>query len=99
MMETRKIGSLDVTVAGLGCNNFGWRIDAAASARVVQAAIDAGINFFDTADIYDTGHSEEFLSQALGAGRKDVIVATKFGMKMSEGLQGARPEYIQRAVE
>jgi aryl-alcohol dehydrogenase-like predicted oxidoreductase len=98
-MEKRKIGSLDVTVAGLGCNNFGWRIDAAATVPVVNAALDAGINFFDTADVYDQGHSEEFLSRALGARRKDVIVATKFGMKMGEGKEGARPEYLAQAVE
>jgi aryl-alcohol dehydrogenase-like predicted oxidoreductase len=98
-VEKRKIGSLNVTVAGLGCNNFGWRIDAEASAAVVDAALDAGINFFDTADIYDQGHSEEFLGQALGSRRKNVIVATKFGMKMEEGKQGARPEYVRQAAE
>jgi aryl-alcohol dehydrogenase-like predicted oxidoreductase len=98
-MEKRKIGSLDVTVAGLGCNNFGWRIDAAASLTVVNAALESGINFFDTADIYDTGHSEEFLGRALGNRRKSVIVATKFGMKMGEGKEGARPEYIRQAAE
>ncbi|HEY3839270.1 MAG TPA: aldo/keto reductase, partial [Bryobacteraceae bacterium] len=98
-MEKRKIGSLDVSVAGLGCNNFGWRIDAAATVPVVNAALESGINFFDTADIYDTGHSEEFLGRALGGRRKDVIVATKFGMKMGDGKEGARPEYIRQAVE
>src|SRR5580704_8481670 len=98
-METRKIGSLNVTVAGLGCNNFGWRIDAAATVTVVNAALEAGINFFDTADIYDQGHSEEFLSRALGGRRKNVIVATKFGMKMAEGKEGARPGYIRQAVD
>ncbi len=98
-METRKIGSLNVTVAGLGCNNFGWRIDAAATVPVVNAALEAGINFFDTADIYDQGHSEEFLSRALGGRRKQVIVATKFGMKMGEGKEGARPEYIRQAAD
>ncbi len=98
-MEKRKIGSLDVTVAGLGCNNFGWRIDAEATVAVVDAALDAGINFFDTADVYDTGHSEEFLARALGDRRKGVIVATKFRMKMGEGKEGARPEYIRQAAE
>ena len=98
-MEKRKIGSLDVTVCGLGCNNFGWRIDAAATAAVVNRALEAGINFFDTADIYDTGHSEEFLARALGGRRKDVVVATKFGMKMGDGKEGARPEYIRQAAE
>ena len=66
-MERRRIGSLDVTLIGLGCNNFGWRIDAAAPAAVVQAAIDEGVNFFDTADIYGGDQSEEYLGRALGS--------------------------------
>jgi aryl-alcohol dehydrogenase-like predicted oxidoreductase len=98
-LETRKIGSLDVSVAGLGCNNFGWRIDAAASATVVDAALEAGINFFDTADIYGTGQSEEFLGKALGSRRRNVIVATKLGMKMDDQRHGARPDYVRRAAE
>jgi aryl-alcohol dehydrogenase-like predicted oxidoreductase len=98
-MEKRKIGSLQVTVAGLGCNNFGWRIDAAATEKVVNAALNAGINFFDTADMYDTGHSEEFLARALGNRRKSVVIGTKFGMKMGEGKEGARPEYVRQACE
>ena len=98
-METRKIGSLEVTLAGLGCNNFGWRIDAAATVQVVDAAIDAGINFFDTADVYGAGQSEEYLGRALGARRNQVIVATKFGMQMGEGRKGAKPAYIRQAVE
>jgi aryl-alcohol dehydrogenase-like predicted oxidoreductase len=98
-METRKIGSLDVSLAGLGCNNFGWRIDAQATATVVDAAIEAGINFFDTADIYGKGQSEEYLGKALGTRRKDVLVATKFGMKMDEENFGAKPAYIHRAAE
>ena len=98
-MEKRKIGSLDVTVAGLGCNNFGWRIDAAATVSVVNAALDSGINFFDTADIYDTGNSEEFLGRALRGRRKLVVIATKFGMKMGDGREGAKPAYIRRAIE
>lgn len=98
-METRRIGSLQVSVVGLGCNNFGWRIDAPASAAVVNAALDAGINLFDTADIYGTGQSEEFLGRALGRLRDDVWIATKFGMKMDEQRRGARPEYVRQAVE
>jgi aryl-alcohol dehydrogenase-like predicted oxidoreductase len=98
-MEKRKIGSLEVSVAGLGCNNFGWRIDAAATLLVVNAALESEINFFDTADIYDTGNSEEFLGRALRGRRKDVIIATKFGMKMAEGKEGAKPQYIRRAIE
>ena len=79
-METRKIGRLDVSVVGLGCNNFGRRLNLAGTQTVVDAAVDEGINFFDSADIYGTGQSEEFLGQALGSRRADVIVATKFGM-------------------
>jgi aryl-alcohol dehydrogenase-like predicted oxidoreductase len=99
-MDSRKIGSLDVSVVGLGCNNFGGRLDEAGSSRVVNAALDAGINFFDTADIYGGGgRSEEFLGRALGAHRSKVLIATKFGMKMDDKRQGARPEYVRRAAE
>jgi len=98
-METRRIGSLEVSVVGLGCNNFGWRIDADASAAAVNAALDAGINFFDTADIYGAGQSEEFLGRALGARRGEALIATKFGMKMDEQRHGARPEYVRQAAE
>ena len=98
-METRRIGSLEVSLAGLGCNNFGWRIDAQATAAVVQAALDAGIGFFDTADIYGEGRSEEFLGRALGSRRKDVVVATKFGMKMDAHTHGAKPDYVRGAVQ
>ena len=78
-METRKIGSLEVSLVGLGCNNFGMRIDADRTAEVVRAALAEGITLFDTADIYGGGQSEEFLGRALGSARDDVIVATKFG--------------------
>jgi aryl-alcohol dehydrogenase-like predicted oxidoreductase len=90
--QRRKIGALEVSLTGLGCNNFGWRIDAAQSARVVQAALDSGIDFFDTADIYDKGHSEEYLGRALAGRRREAVIATKFGMKFDETRQGARPE-------
>ena len=98
-METRRIGSLEVSVAGLGCNNFGWRIDSAATKQVVAAALDAGINFLDTADMYGAGQSEEFLAEALGSRRQEVILATKFGMSMGEGLSGAGAAYIRQACE
>jgi aryl-alcohol dehydrogenase-like predicted oxidoreductase len=96
-VKTRKIGSLEVTVAGLGCNNFGWRLDYAASEKVVHAALDAGINFFDTADIYGATQSELFLGRAL-KGRK-AIIATKFGMEVSPDKKGAKPDYVKRACE
>lgn len=98
-MEKRRIGSLEVSLAGLGCNNFGWRIDAAATRAVVDAAIAAGVNFFDTADIYGAGKSEEFLGAALGNRRKSVLVATKFGMRLDEKRHGAKPAYIKQACE
>ena len=98
-MEKRKIGSLEVSLAGLGCNNFGWRIDAAGTAAVVDAAIDAGINLFDTADIYGGGQSEEYLGRALKGRRDKVLIATKFGMKMGEGKQGGKPDYVRQAAE
>jgi len=98
-MELRKIGSLEVSVSGLGCNNFGWRVGPEESAAAVEAAIAAGINFFDTADIYGEGRSEEFLGRALGARRRRVIIATKFGMKMGAGKEGATPTDVKQAAE
>jgi aryl-alcohol dehydrogenase-like predicted oxidoreductase len=98
-METRRIGALEVSVVGLGCNNFGGRLDADATARVVDAALDAGINFLDTADIYGGTRSEEYLGQALQGRRDQVVLATKFGMKVDEQKQGARPDYVRRALE
>ncbi len=98
-MEKRNIGSLQVSVAGLGCNNFGWRLDAEATAQVVHAALDAGITFFDTADIYGGTKSEEYLGQALRGRREQVVIATKFGMKVDGQRQGAKPAYVRRAAE
>ncbi len=101
-METRKIGSLDVSIVGIGCNNFGMRIDADATKAVVDAAIDCGINFFDTADVYGgRGKSEEFLGAALKGRRDDVLVATKFGSPMSDDgqSQGGSARWIKQAVE
>ncbi len=98
-METRRIGSLEVTVVGLGCNNFGWKLDYDATAAVVHTALDAGINFFDTADIYGGTRSEEYLGRALGARRDEVMIATKFGMAVDDTRRGARPEYVKQAAE
>jgi aryl-alcohol dehydrogenase-like predicted oxidoreductase len=97
-VDRRRIGSLDVSVVGLGCNNFGWRLNAGATERVVHAALDAGVDFFDTADIYGTGQSEEYLGRALGRKRSQVVLATKFGMKMDEHRKGAKPEYVRQAL-
>jgi len=98
-MEKRRIGSLEVTVVGLGCNNFGWRIPEKESAAVVAATLDAGVNFFDTADIYDKGTSEEYLGRALGKRRNEAVVATKFGKPMDERRQGGKPAYVREALE
>ena len=99
-METRNIGKLDASVVGLGCNNFGGRIDEAATKRVVSAALDAGITLFDTADIYGGTLSEEFLGRALGARRGEALVATKFGGPIDEERKGgASAAYIARAVD
>jgi aryl-alcohol dehydrogenase-like predicted oxidoreductase len=98
-MDTRRIGSLEVSVIGLGCNNFGRRLDFYATSAVVDAALDAGITFFDTADVYGGTKSEEYLGRALGRRREDVVIATKFGSAVNEQRRGARPEYVRRAVE
>jgi aryl-alcohol dehydrogenase-like predicted oxidoreductase len=98
-VETRSIGSLTVSVVGIGCNNFGTRIDEAATKAVVDAALDAGITLFDTADVYGGTKSEAFLGRALGARRDDVVVATKFGMPTPDGGAGAAPEYVRSACE
>ena len=98
-MDHRTIGSLSASVVGLGCNNFGARLDEGQTQLVVDAAIDAGINFFDTADIYGGTKSELFLGRALGARRADVLIATKFGMPIDAEHFGARPEYVRQACE
>lgn len=102
-MRTRRLGSseLEVTVVGLGCNNFGGRIDETASRAVIDAALDAGVTFFDTADIYgNKGASEEIIGRALAGRRDEVVLATKFGHDMEDGetARGARP-YIRKAIE
>jgi len=97
-METRPLGPFAVSVIGLGCNNFGRRLDRAQTAVVVGAALEAGITLFDTADVYGDGASEEYLGAALGTRRDTVVVATKFGMDMPTG-SGASAAWIERAVE
>src|SRR5437763_16874012 len=100
-METRAIGSLEVSLVGLGCNNFGGRIDEAATKAVVDAALEEGITLFDTADVYGgAGKSEELLGKALGSRRDEAVVATKFGMPMGpDGHAGASRRWIEQAVE
>jgi aryl-alcohol dehydrogenase-like predicted oxidoreductase len=98
-MDTRQIGSLEVSVVGLGCNNFGRRLDFDATSAVVDAALDSGITFFDTADVYGGTKSEEYLGRALGRRRDEVVVATKFGSAVDDRRKGAGPEYVRQAVE
>jgi aryl-alcohol dehydrogenase-like predicted oxidoreductase len=98
-MDTRRIGSLEVSVVGLGCNNFGRRLDSVSTSAVVDTALDVGITFFDTADVYGGTRSEEYLAHALGRRREDVMIATKFGSAVDEQRRGARPEYVRRAVD
>jgi aryl-alcohol dehydrogenase-like predicted oxidoreductase len=101
-VETRPLGSsgLRVSLIGLGCNNFGGRIDLAATARVIDRAIELGVTHFDTADIYGGGKSEEFIGECLGARRKQVFLATKFGKMAAArpGVRGTRA-YMHEAVE
>jgi aryl-alcohol dehydrogenase-like predicted oxidoreductase len=98
-MDTRAVGSLTVSVVGLGCNNFGGRLDQEKTTAVVHAAIDEGVTLFDTADIYGGTRSEEMLGVALGSRRPNVVIATKFGMPIDEEHRGAHPDYVIRACE
>jgi aryl-alcohol dehydrogenase-like predicted oxidoreductase len=102
-MKLRRLGAsgLKVSEVGLGCNNFGMRIDAKATDAVVGAALDAGITLFDTADIYGGTKSEEFLGKALGKRRGEVVLATKFGMRIGDDPRrmGGSRRWIMRAVE
>jgi len=98
-MQQRSLGSLRVSEVGLGCNNFGARLDQAGATRVVNGALEAGVNFFDTADIYGATRSEVFLGKALGERRADVVIATKFGMPIDDAHVGASPGYVRGACE
>jgi len=102
-MELRALGSSDlrVSIVGLGCNNFGGRIDIDAARKVIDRAIDRGINHFDTADVYGGGgKSETIIGELLGPRRERIVLATKFG-KMSEAVPGVRGSraYVAKAVE
>lgn len=103
-MEYRKLGDsgLQVSLVGLGCNNFGMRCDAEQTRAVVHRALEEGVSLFDTADIYgNRGGSEELLGKALGKRRGEVVIATKFGYPMGDGpyQRGASRRYIMAAVE
>jgi aryl-alcohol dehydrogenase-like predicted oxidoreductase len=102
-MQLRRLGTSDLEVSevGLGCNNFGMRIDQDQTTAVVDAAIEAGITLFDTADIYGGTQSEVFLGKALGKRRKDIVLATKFGMRIGDddSRKGGSRRWIMTAVE
>src|SRR5437763_5749139 len=102
-METRLLGDggPEVSVVGLGTNNFGPRIDYEQTVAVIDAALDAGITLFDTADIYGQGTSEDFIGRALEGRRDRVVLATKFGMDKDDAPKiprGSR-EYIRFSIE
>jgi aryl-alcohol dehydrogenase-like predicted oxidoreductase len=96
-MKTKKIGSLDVTVVGLGTNNFGFSMEQDEVDLVFDRALEAGINFFDTADVYLA--SEERLGKALKGRRDQILIATKFGSPMGEGKSGGSAAYVRQAVD
>jgi aryl-alcohol dehydrogenase-like predicted oxidoreductase len=103
-MQHRQLGpsGLSVSLVGLGCNNFGGRLDAEGTRAVVDRAIARGINLFDTADVYgNRGGSETCLGEVLGPRRKDIVLATKFAMPMSDdgSMRGASRRYIKQACE
>ena len=99
-MRTRPIGTLNASVVGLGCNNFGRRLDLAGTKNVLDGAIDAGVTFLDTADLYGGTDSERFMGQALRGRRDSVLIATKFGHPAnSQAPSGARPEDVRAALE
>jgi aryl-alcohol dehydrogenase-like predicted oxidoreductase len=100
-MQTRTVGRSDlvVSVAGLGCNNFGMRTDAERSAAIVQAALDAGVTFFDTARMYGGGKSEEFLGAAVKGVRDEVVIATKFGAPTGPDARNGSRETVMAECE
>jgi aryl-alcohol dehydrogenase-like predicted oxidoreductase len=97
-MERRRIGQLEVSIVGLGCNNFGMRISASEAKAVVDAALDAGVDYFDTAESYGDGRSEEFLGAAVAARRDRVLIATKWGGRGSSEHAGA-PAVVRTSLE
>ncbi len=98
-MEQRSLGSLHVSEVGVGCNNFGSRLDQAGTTEVVRAALDAGVNFFDTADVYGNWLSEQLLGVALGERRGEAVIATKFGMLADNSGFCTTPKYVRSACD
>lgn len=102
-MEYRRLGNsgLKVSAIGLGGDTFGWRADEQTSIDIIKAAIDLGINYIDTADMYDQGHSEEFVGKAVKNQRSEVIIGSKFATPMGDGPndKGGSRYYIMKAVD
>jgi len=100
-VETTRLGGsdLDVSRVGLGCNNFGWRLDRAATRAVIDAALDAGITFLDTADVYGGGDSERYIGEALRDRRDRVVLATKFGQDDGIPGPGGSRNHVRRAID
>jgi aryl-alcohol dehydrogenase-like predicted oxidoreductase len=100
-VEVTRLGSSDLRVSrvGLGCNNFGRRLDAAATRAVIDAALDVGVTFLDTADVYGAGDSERFIGEALAGRRDEVVLATKFGQDASVPGPGGSREHVRAALD
>ena len=105
-MATQRLGHSDIAVSalGVGCNAFGTRVDADTTREIVDAALDAGVTFFDTADTYGLGASEELLGAAIAGRRDEIVLATKFGMDMQgvngdDGDRRGSADYVRRAAE
>lgn len=99
-MKQRRIGQLEVSEVGLGCNNFGTRVDQDTTNEIFATCLDTGINFFDTADVYGSGASEEMLGQAMKGHRDQIVIATKFGLRdMDAGLTGGSAEWVCRSID
>ena len=98
-MEKKALGSLAVSAVGLGGNNFGARINEERSKEVINAALDAGIDFIDTAEAYGAGESEEILGRVLKGRRDAVVLTTKFGMSVGDHPGGAKPAVVRAALQ
>jgi aryl-alcohol dehydrogenase-like predicted oxidoreductase len=100
-VETTRLGGSDLEVSrvGLGCNNFGRRIDRDAARDVIDAALEVGVTFLDTADVYGDGNSERFIGAALGARRSEVVLGTKFGQDAAIPGPGGSRDHLRRAID
>lgn len=98
-MKTGTIGSLQVSTLGIGCNNLGMKLEYPESEKLLHGALDLGVNYFDTADMYGGTQSESFIGKALADRRDKAVIATKFGMQLDENRKGAHPSYVKQACD